>query len=113
MTANLVKSMLVIFSAEDPSRPWYSTEDAENNDLAKKAYEAVYTLMPFSGINFEKVKHKKKGYIFLDSLYDGMIMYLQVLEKLLQKDESGKFKEQYIEACQTVNATMGSKFVGN
>lgn len=61
----------------------------ENNQLARKAFESVYTMMPYSETDFAKVKNQtKRGSVYLDNIYDGMLLYAQVLNETLHNTEN-------------------------
>lgn len=104
------KQRLIIFSAEDPSKPWYKHNDTkENNDLARKGFESVFTLMPYRETNFTEVANQsQRGSIYLDSLYDGMLVYAQALQQTLL--ETGYNKTIY--GSQMFYKMMGKTFEG-
>ncbi|CAG9816745.1 unnamed protein product [Phaedon cochleariae] len=99
-------------NATNPSRPWLCTNDTdENNALARKGYEAIYTIMPHSETNFSMVASQpKRGSMFLDGLYDAMMMYVQALNRTLNR--SGAIGKQDISGCELVHEMMGKSFKG-
>lgn len=98
-----------------PSKPWYNNEDTrENNDLARRGYRAVYTFMPLRETNFDEIEEQaQRGSIYLDSLYDSMMMYLQALNRSLKEDESGNLlPNQTLLGCEVAHQMMGRTFLG-
>ncbi|KAG5874578.1 hypothetical protein JTB14_008433 [Gonioctena quinquepunctata] len=100
-------------SAAIPSRPWYSLNDThENNELARKGYESTYTFMPLSETKFNSVKNQKiRGSIWLDGMYDGMMMLTQSLDHLLWND-SISFENKNFPGCKMFHGMMGKSFRG-
>lgn len=48
----------------------------------------MYTILPYRETNFEEVKNQtRKGSLYLDNLYDGMLLYSQVLNQTLNKTD--------------------------
>ncbi|KAJ8923609.1 hypothetical protein NQ315_010188, partial [Exocentrus adspersus] len=102
-------------NATKPSSPWYHENDTrENNDLARRGYQSVYTFMPLRETNFDDIDDQtQRGSIFLDGLYDGMMMYVQALNQSLKRDETGQFlPNQTLNGCQVAYQMMGRTFVG-
>ncbi|CAH1965088.1 unnamed protein product [Acanthoscelides obtectus] len=96
-----------------PSRPWYVESDRENNILARKGYEHVYTILPYPETKFDDVSNQTtRGSLYLEGLYDGMLMYIQALTNALEKDQAGNYKRQMIAGCEMVYAMTGKKFKG-
>nr|CAH7740157.1 unnamed protein product [Callosobruchus chinensis] len=96
-----------------PTKPWYVENDSENNILARKGYNYVYTIMPYPETKFDKVANQSvRGSMYLEGLYDGMLMYIQALTKALKKNQTGHYKKQMITGCEMVYEMTGRKFKG-
>nr|CAH7740158.1 unnamed protein product [Callosobruchus chinensis] len=94
-----------------PTKPWYVENDSENNILARKGYNYVYTIMPYPETKFDKVANQSvRGSMYLEGLYDGMLMYIQALTKALKKNQTGHYKKQMITGCEMVYEMTGRKF---
>lgn len=107
-------SINIYFSNTNSSKPWFieNSTDYENN-LVKSAYRSVYTLTPY--YNEEGlIKDAHKGSHYLSSLYDGMLVYMQALNKtIIELEESGTTKIQHIYGCKLLHKLMGNSFYGN
>ncbi|KAJ8986270.1 hypothetical protein NQ317_009980 [Molorchus minor] len=87
-------------NATIPSRPWYSEDDKENNELALKGYQS-------------RNSQNAGGSIYLDSLYDGLLMYAQALNRSLRQDSLGNpLPNQSLPGCQVAYEMMGRTFLG-
>lgn len=79
-------------SASIPAEPWNDPNDTEeNNEIVRMAYRSVYTI----GSNREAQRtqknetEEKKGSMYLEAVYDGMLMYAHVINKSLEIGEDG------------------------
>ncbi|VEN53484.1 unnamed protein product [Callosobruchus maculatus] len=96
-----------------PSKPWYVENDRVNNILARKGYNYVYTILPYPETKFEKVANQSvRGSMYLEGLYDGMLMYIQTLTKALKKNQTGHYMKQMITGCEMVYEMSGRTFKG-
>ncbi|VEN53485.1 unnamed protein product [Callosobruchus maculatus] len=94
-----------------PSKPWYVENDRVNNILARKGYNYVYTILPYPETKFEKVANQSvRGSMYLEGLYDGMLMYIQTLTKALKKNQTGHYMKQMITGCEMVYEMSGRTF---
>ncbi|XP_045481556.1 atrial natriuretic peptide receptor 1-like isoform X1 [Harmonia axyridis] len=80
--------------AEYPMEPWFEANDtAESNEIAKSAYRSMFTFNPLLHTDFDLVKNQSnRGSIYIDGLYDGMMLYVQALNRSL----FDKFRHGYI-----------------
>lgn len=70
--------------------------------------------MPLRETNFDEIEQQtQRGSIYIDSLYDGMMMYIQALNQSLKEDESGNpLPNQTLLGCQVAHQMMGRTFIG-
>ncbi|XP_056646356.1 atrial natriuretic peptide receptor 2 isoform X1 [Diorhabda sublineata] len=101
-------------NADEPSKPWYKEGDTEeNNEFARIGYQSVYSFLPLAETDFELVKKTGRGRIWLDGIYDGMMMYFQALSNytdnfpLISTDPNVN-----IVGCKMLDKMMGKPFLG-
>ena len=92
-----------------PSRPWHEESDTkERNEMARKAFRSIFTFTPYDEANFASVgKQQQRGSIYLDGLYDGMLLYAAAINKALN-ESNGKTPKGY----DIVRNMMGTTFEG-
>lgn len=103
-------------SADIPSEPWYSINDVENNERARTAYRSLYTITPYVeaelGMDNETL-NDGKGDIYLEGIYDGMLLFANVINNTLQKDSDGLLiANQSLRGADVIGATLGLNFEG-
>ncbi|XP_063929420.1 atrial natriuretic peptide receptor 1 isoform X2 [Zophobas morio] len=96
-------------NSPDPSRPWHEESDTkERNEMARKAFRSIFTFTPYDEANFASVgKQQQRGSIYLDGLYDGMLLYAAAINKALN-ESNGKTPKGY----DIVRNMMGTTFEG-
>ncbi|XP_018320672.1 atrial natriuretic peptide receptor 1-like isoform X2 [Agrilus planipennis] len=104
-------------NAPIPSQPWYDPSDTnERNQKAKKAYKSTFILTPSIEANYAEMNSTvdgDRGKIFLDGVYDGMMLYSNALNKLIKTDEDGYARpNQTIKGTDVVSTAFGMQFEG-
>ncbi|XP_060537120.1 atrial natriuretic peptide receptor 2-like isoform X2 [Cylas formicarius] len=95
-----------------PDKPWYKKDDEENNELARKGFEGIYTFLPIKEANFDDVEKQERGFNYLDGIYDGLQMYAQVLQDKIQFENNTPIPNQSVKGCEVVQSMMGRRFQG-
>lgn len=76
----------------------------------------MFTFTPISETKFDAIANEsgKRGSIYLDGLYDGMLLYANVINKSLAiDDDSGMLaKNQSFTGCSVTHGMMGVNYVG-
>lgn len=103
-------------SADKPSQPWYNASDTEDrNEKARSAYKALYTFMPWIeaelGVENETLEGTK-GAVYLEGLYDGMLLYANVINRTLEADEAGLLPNQSLRGTSVIGTSLGMNFAG-
>jgi hypothetical protein len=94
-------------SFKDPSKPWYDSDDSnERNEMARKAFRSIYTFAPSDEASFANDDKSNRNSIYLDGLYDGMILYANALNESLSKSNRGPG------GYELVKNMMGMKYTG-
>lgn len=77
---------------------WFEANDTfEENEIAKIAYRSMFTFTPLMHTDFDMVKNQSnRGSIYIDGLYDGMMLYSQALNRSLS------YKMQYGEMAEGI-----------
>lgn len=80
-------------SATIPSKPWYDPEDTDDrNERVRIAYQSLYTITSFTeaeySIRNETVEGRKGG-IYLEGLYDGMLLYANSIHNSIRIGDDG------------------------
>lgn len=112
----LISFIYFFLSADIPSEPWYSINDVENNERARTAYRSLYTITPYVeaelGMDNETL-NDGKGDIYLEGIYDGMLLFANVINNTLQKDSDGLLiANQSLRGADVIGATLGLNFEG-
>lgn len=121
--SHFLTGMLLIYahytycSSEIPSQPWYDSNDTqENNEKVKTAYRSVYVLTPWSEAELatddDSIDNTNKGAIYLEGIYDGMLMYANIINHTLKADEEGLLPNQSIRGVEVIGKALGLNFTG-
>lgn len=76
------------YSATVPSEPWRDPLDIrENNEMARKGFRSIYTITPIGESKFDEIEKRggRRGYTYLDGLYDGMLLYATAINKTINQ----------------------------
>lgn len=62
----------------------------ERNEKAKKAFRSIYTFTLSEEADFSRVaEQSRRGSTYLDSLYDGMLLYASAINKSFEGEYKG------------------------
>ncbi|KAL3290062.1 hypothetical protein HHI36_023431 [Cryptolaemus montrouzieri] len=101
--------------AENPIEPWFSANDTvENNEIAKIGYRSIYTFTPLMHTDFDMVKNQSnRGSIYIDGLYDGMMLYAQALNRSFSsKIRQDNLKKEGIKGYEIIEHMIGVTYRG-
>lgn len=83
---------LFLLSATIPVEPWNDPNDTvENNEIVRMAYRNVYTIgsLKEAQRTQRNQTEETKGSLYLEAVYDGMLMYAHVINNSLEIGEDG------------------------
>ncbi|KAK9890315.1 hypothetical protein WA026_010417 [Henosepilachna vigintioctopunctata] len=101
--------------AEKPIEPWFSYNDTlENNEIVKAAYKSMFTFTPLVHTDFDWVEtQSKRGSIYIDGLYDGMMLYLQALNRtLVKKINLDEYSQDDVKGYEIMDNMIGVTYPG-
>lgn len=100
-------------SADNPSQLWYSASDTdERNAKARDAYKALYTFLPWMEAEMGVEMQESKGEIYLEGLYDGFLLFANVINRTLEADHSGPLPNQSLRGTTVIGTALGMSFAG-
>lgn len=84
-----------------------ASDDADRNEIAKRAYKKLYTITPWSeGENAEQnITSDVRGGIYLDGIYNGFLLYAHALKAALETNVTSNF-----EGYEIFNRMLGTTF---
>lgn len=103
-------------SATIPAEPWNDPNDTqENNEIVRMAYRSVYTIgsLREAERTQRNETEKKKGSMYLEAVYDGMLMYAHVINNSLEIGEDGlPLPNQTILGKDVLSKSLGLNYRG-
>nr|XP_022915444.1 atrial natriuretic peptide receptor 2 isoform X2 [Onthophagus taurus] len=98
--------------AEDPSRPWYSSNDThENNERVQTSYRSVFTFTPYNEA-IPEVGLERRGSYLLDGMYNGLFMFAHSLNHTLNDKIISTSDKKFIRGNEIVSNMRGKVFKG-
>ncbi|XP_044257386.1 atrial natriuretic peptide receptor 2-like [Tribolium madens] len=92
-------------TTEQALKPWYDENDTnERNEMARKGFRSIFTFTSSEAINFRN-RRVEGSSIFLDGLYDGMMLYTSALNQTLSASEN-------FTGYNMIKKMMGTSFAG-